>query len=170
MILSTDRLNLRELQSIDAPFILELLNQPAWLKYIGDRGVYSVDDAAKYIENGPGKMYREQGVGLYLVELASDKTAIGICGLIKRDSLPDIDIGFAFMSQYWGSGYAYEAAKATLEYAQEKLNLKRVIAITHPDNINSIKLLEKIGLKFEKMIKADHKEDLVKLWGINFEE
>ncbi|WP_395802553.1 GNAT family N-acetyltransferase [Daejeonella sp.] len=155
-ILETERLALRELNENDASFILELLNTDGWLKYIGDRNVKSEDQASDYLMNGPIKSYKDNGYGLYLVELKSEKIPIGMCGIIKRDNLELPDIGYAFLPMYYGLGYAFEAAKQTLNYAEFNLNLNKILAITNPDNFSSIKLLEKLGFAFQKFIKAPH--------------
>ncbi|MFI4982343.1 MAG: GNAT family N-acetyltransferase, partial [Nevskiales bacterium] len=113
-VLETERLVLRRLVAEDAPFILELLSDPSWLRFIGDKGVRNLDDARLYIRIGPAAMYARLGHGLYLTELKDGGIPIGLCGLIKRDTLDDVDIGFAFLPQYRGQGYAREAAAATL--------------------------------------------------------
>ena len=140
--MQTSRLNLRLLADGDAEFILDLLNQPSWLEYIGDRGVRNLEDAHAYIHNGPLAMIEQYGFGLYLVEIKSSKHAIGLCGLLKRETLEDIDIGFAFHPDYWGRGYAREAAEACLNYARDHVGLERLVAITLPTNKSSIKLLD----------------------------
>lgn len=155
MILETDRLALRQLSpdnDNDAAFILELLNEPSWLRFIGDKNVHTLDDARNYIANGPAAMYARVGFGLYLTALKETGEPIGICGLIKRDGLEDVDIGFAFLPRHWSKGYAYEAAAATLAHGRDALGLKRIVAITSIDNHSSIKLLQKIGLQFEKTL------------------
>lgn len=149
IVCETERLILRRLEPGDAAFIVELLNDPDWLRYIGDKGVRTLDDARAYLENGPIAMYARHGFGLYCVELKSDSTPIGMCGLIKRDTLPDVDIGFAFLPQYRARGYAREAAQATLAHGRDAIGLKRVVAITSPDNDASGRLLQAIGLSFE---------------------
>ena len=164
-IIVTERLVLREVNINDADFILDLLNSKGWLQFIGDRNVRSLPDAEKYIADRIIKSYIDHGLGLYLVELKTSGTAIGLCGLIKRDTLEDIDIGFAFLPEYNGFGYAFEAAISTLQFAFESLEINRLVAITTPDNINSIKLLEKIGMQFEKKILFEEKEELF-LFGI----
>jgi RimJ/RimL family protein N-acetyltransferase len=150
LITQTPRLLLRELTTEDAAFILQLVNDPAWLQFIGDKGVRTIEDAVQYILNGPVKSYATNGFGLWLVELKEGNTPIGMCGLINRPTLEGIDIGFAYLPQYVGKGYAHEAAAATLEYAKQILLLEQVLAITNPDNIRSITLLKKIGLQIEK--------------------
>jgi RimJ/RimL family protein N-acetyltransferase len=132
--------------------MLELLNEEAFLKNVGDRGVRTVSDASAYILNGPVASYGEFGFGLYAVERKESGTPIGICGLLKRETLDDVDIGFAFLQKFWGRGYGYESAAAAMNWGWNTLGLKRIVAVTAPDNRDSIKLLEKIGLRFEKMI------------------
>ena len=150
-VLSTPRLTLRELTPADAAFIHELVNEPAWLLHIGDRGVRNLADAEAYIRKGPMASYAQHGFGLWLVERQVDGVALGICGLLKRDTLPNVDIGFAYLGRFHGQGYGFEAATATLAYGRERLGLKRILAITAPGNLASISLLEKIGLRFERM-------------------
>jgi RimJ/RimL family protein N-acetyltransferase len=152
-VLETDRLILRWLNAEDAPFIVELLNDPDWLRFIGDKGVRTLEDARNYIRGGPADMYARLGHGLYLTELKDGGTPIGLCGLIKRDTLDDVDIGFAFLPRYRARGYAREAAAAALAYAHNSLGLKRIVAITSLDNQASARLLEQIGLRFERLIR-----------------
>jgi RimJ/RimL family protein N-acetyltransferase len=151
-VLETDRLVLRRLSIEDAEFILKLVNEPSWLRFIGDRGVRTLDDARGYILKGPVNSYERRGFGLYLTELKADGTAIGICGLIKRESLEDVDIGFALLPAFWSKGYAHEAASAVMDVERRALGIKRVVAIVSPDNDASIKVLEKLGFRFERMI------------------
>ncbi|HDX9641747.1 TPA: GNAT family N-acetyltransferase [Bacillus mobilis] len=165
IILETERLVLRWFDIKDAPFILELVNDPAWIQFIGDKRIKNLDDAKKYILNGPVDMYNKMGFGLYLVERKEDLTPLGMCGLIKRDSLEDVDIGFAFLEKFRSKGYGFESASAVIDYGVQNLGMKRIVAITTIDNINSGKLLEKVGLQFEKII-SDSGEDL-KLFGYN---
>ena len=149
-VLETERLILRRLAFEDAAFILELVNEPAWLQFIGDKGVHNLEDAWNYIRSGPMDMYARLGFGLYLVELKADGTPVGICGLIKRDSLKDVDLGFALLPHYRGKGYARESAAAVLAYGKSAFGLQRIVAITSPDNRSSIKLLEEIGFAYEQ--------------------
>ena len=151
-ILETERLMLRRLAAGDAAFILELLNEPAFLENIGDRGARTLADARRYIAKGPVASYRKFGFGLYLVELKDSGAPIGICGLLKRESLDDVDIGFAFLRKYWSQGYARESAAAVMHYGWTTLRLQRIVAITKPNNHASITLLEKLGLRFEKTV------------------
>lgn len=147
------RLSLRRMAPTDAAFILELLNDPAFIEYIGDRHVRTLDDARAYIANGPAASYQRFGFGLWLVQRKQTREPIGICGLLKRDSLDDVDIGFAFLPAFRGRGYALEAAAAVKAYASETLGLGRIVAITNPDNLRSIRLLEKIGFVFENRVR-----------------
>lgn len=152
-VLETERLNLRQLNEGDAAFILELLNDPDFLRNIGDRGVRTVEDAVRYISEGPVESYARHGFGLWLVELKESGAAAGICGLVKRDALPDADIGYAFLPRFRAHGYAYESAAAVISYALNALGLRRVLAITNGHNAGSIKVLEKIGLKFDRPVR-----------------
>lgn len=145
-VLRTDRLVLRWLTVEDAAFIHELMNDPDWLRYIGDRGIRTLEDARTYLLQGPIAMYARVGFGLYRVELRESGVPIGICGLIKRDTLEDVDIGFALLPQYRSHGYTYEAAAATLEYGRRTLGLSRIVAIVSPGNEVSMQLLRKLGL------------------------
>lgn len=167
-ILETERLILRDFDANDAEFIVELLNSPGWLKFIGNKKVKTLDDARKYLENGPLKSYNENGFGLSMVELKFVGVPIGMCGLIKRDTLDDVDIGFAMLSEFARTGYGYEIAAATLEYGRKKLGLERIVAITVEYNEASIALLKKIGLKFEKMIEIPNDDEKLMLFGIDF--
>ena len=150
-VLETERLLLRHFNPDDAPFILALLNEPSFLRYIGDKKVRTLDDARNYILTGPVATYARHGFGLYQVELAESHTPIGMCGLLKREELPQPDIGFAFLPDFWNKGFAFEAAAAVLNDARERLHLNRILAIVNPDNDASIKLLEKLGFQFEGM-------------------
>jgi ribosomal-protein-alanine N-acetyltransferase len=152
-ILETKRLRLRRLTLDDAPFIVELLNDPAFLRFIGDKGVRTLDDARNYLLKGPLDSYARLGFGLYLTELREGGTPIGICGLVKRETLQDVDIGFAFLPQFFGKGYAFESAAAVMAHAKNALGIARVVAITSPDNDGSIRVLEKVGLKLERMMR-----------------
>lgn len=153
-ILETERLILREIVESDSEFILDLLNQPSFIKHIGDRNVRTVDDAKDFIENRYRASYAEHGFGLYTVELKKNNVPIGICGFVRRDTLPEADIGFAFLPQFERKGYALESATAIMEYGRETLKLKRVLAITSIDNESSGRLLEKLGFEFEGLIKS----------------
>src|SRR5215203_5977420 len=168
IILETERLFLRQFSIEDAQFILTLLNEPSFLRYIGDKKVRNLDDAQQYILNGPIASYKQNGFGLYLAGLRESHTPIGMCGLIKREELPDVDIGFAFLPDFWNKGLAFEAAGAVMKYGHEKLKLKRIVAITSLDNDASIKLLQRLGLTFERVIKLSEDREQVKLFARNF--
>jgi RimJ/RimL family protein N-acetyltransferase len=163
-VIQTGRLVLRRLELSDAVFILELLNEPEFLRFIGDKGVRDLDNARDYILKGPVDSYGRHGFGLYATCLY-DGTPVGICGLVKREGLADVDVGFAFLSRHRSKGYAVESASAVLEHARRVLRLPRIVAITSPDNAASVAVLERIGLKFERMIRlAEHSPEL-KLFG-----
>ena len=164
IVLETDRLTLRHLHAEDAAFILRLLNDPGWLRFIGDRGVRTLADARKYIVEGPIAMYARCGFGLYLTERTADAAPLGMCGLIKRDSLPDVDIGFAFLPEFSGQGYAQEAAEAVMVYGKNMIGLKRIVGITSHDNERSIKLLEKIGFRFERAMRLPKDDEEISLF------
>jgi ribosomal-protein-alanine N-acetyltransferase len=158
-VLKTLRLVLRHLTEDDAPFILELLNEPGFIDNIGDRGVRDLEGARRYVTEGPGASYQRNGFGLWLTALRDTGEPVGICGLVKREGLEDADIGYAFLQRFWGRGYAREAAQAVLDHARQVIGLPKVVAITTPGNAGSIAVLEKIGLKFEGLIKLPGHED-----------
>ncbi|CAN5835850.1 GNAT family N-acetyltransferase [soil metagenome] len=174
-ILETERLILCEIVESDAEFIFDLVNQPSFIKYIGNRGIDSLEKAREVIENRYRASYTEFGYGLYLVELkpefctladvrvsaSSENIPVGFCGFVRREGLPDADIGFAFLPQFEKKGYAFESASAVMKYGRKILHLTRVLAITSQDNKSSIRLLEKLGFKFERLIKLpDDTEEL----------
>lgn len=157
-ILETERLILREFVETDDAFIFDLLNQPSFIKYIGDRSVHDLERAREIIEERYRASYREHGYGLWAVELKETGELIGMCGFVRRDSLPDTDVGFAFLPQFERKGYAFESARAVMDYGREKLGLKRVLAITTVDNASSGRLLEKLGFKFDGLITQGDEE------------
>jgi RimJ/RimL family protein N-acetyltransferase len=163
-VLETERLTLRKLSNDDTAFIIDLLNQPSFLRYIGDKGVRTVADAQRYLQDGPVASYERFGFGLYLVVLKDSGASIGMCGLIKRDSLQDVDLGFAFLPAYCSKGYASEAAEAVLRYGRSALGLSRIVAITSLDNQDSMKLLSKIGFKEESLIRLSEGGEDVRLF------
>jgi RimJ/RimL family protein N-acetyltransferase len=166
-VLETDRLTLRRISIEDAEFMLQLLNEPSFLRYIGDKGVRTIDDARKYILEGPIASYDRFGFGLYLTELKESRVPIGICGLLKRETLEDVDIGFALMPQFWKQGYALESATAIMAYARDVIGLSRLAAVTSPDNDNSISVLTKLGLEFQLLTKLADDAPEVKLFAAN---
>ena len=163
-MLETERLNLRRISARDAKFILALLNDPSFIRNIGDKRVRSVSNARSYIRNNIVASYERFGFGLYMVELKDSGSPIGICGLVKREALPDVDIGFAFLPPFWSKGYATESAQAVKAYAIDVVGLKRIAAVTNPDNDGSIGVLEKIGLSFERMIRLGEDEPEIRLY------
>jgi ribosomal-protein-alanine N-acetyltransferase len=166
-ILETPRLILRELHHDDAPFIVDLVNTPSWLRFIGDRGVHNTVDAINYLDNGPINSYLKNGFGLWLIVLKVEDKPVGMCGLIQRIGLDDIDIGFALLPEYEGHGIGYEAAAATLQYGLEELNIPRIVAITDPENVASINLIQKIGMKAEGTVRLPGEDLDLLLFGIN---
>jgi RimJ/RimL family protein N-acetyltransferase len=164
--LETERLILRALTIDDASFILELLNDPSYIHNIGDRNVRTVEGAKTYIKKGPMASYDTNGFGLRLVQLRDTHEPIGICGLIKRDNLDDVDIGYAFLPKFWSKGYATEAALAVTAFARDIIGLKRMVGIVDPENSGSIHVLEKLGMNFEKMIRLSPDDIELKLFSM----
>ena len=163
-VLETERLILRKFSYDDAAFILQLLNEPSFVRNIGDKGVRTIADAHRYIRTGPVASYERFGFGVYLVELKETGASIGLCGLIKREQLTDVDVGFAFLPPFWSKGFAFESASAVVAYGRDVLGISRIVAITAPDNSGSIKVLEKLGLRFERLIRLSEDEPELKLF------
>lgn len=162
-MLLTDRLRLRPARASDAAFVLELLNDPDWLRYIGDRNARSLDDAVRYVEDRLLPSYAEHGFGLDLVEERSTSEAVGLCGLIRRPGLDEVDLGFAFLPAHRGKGYALEAARATLGEAWATHGLARVVAITLPANRSSIALLGRLGFSHQRNLSIEGEADELEL-------
>lgn len=162
-IAETDRLILSKITIDDAPFILELMNTLDWITYIGDRDVRTVEQAATYIKNNQLRAYETQNFGYYKVLLkAENSKPIGSFGLLKRETLDHVDIGFSLLPQYKGKGYGFEGASELMKLAKHTFNIKTICAITLPENEPSIKLLEKLGLSYEKTVKPfDDDKDLL---------
>jgi len=165
----TERLTLRQFTHTDAEFIVELLNDPSFVQNIGDRGVRTISDAEMYLENGPTASYTRNGFGLLAVTLNDIDSPIGMCGLIKRPTLEDVDVGYAFLPKFWHKGYALESAQAVINHAKEVVGLKRVVAVVDPNNISSVRVLEKIGMIYEKMVKLSEDDIELKLFSINWQ-
>ena len=163
-IVKTDRLSLRKIDTDDAEFMQRLLNDPAFIQYVGDKKVRDLESAKTYILEGPVASYQSYGYGLYLVETIDNRAPIGICGILKRDFLDHADIGFALMPEYREAGYAFEAVQATIELARSKLKLSHLVAFTAANNTRSIKLLEKLGMAFDRMIDLPAGENSAKLY------
>ncbi|MBA3961240.1 MAG: GNAT family N-acetyltransferase [Chthoniobacterales bacterium] len=161
--LVTERLRLREMEESDAAFMLESLNEPAFIRHVADRGVRTVAEAQTYLRERITSKYQSQAYGVWLVELKETSEAIGICGLIKRDTLEDVDLGFSFLERFWGRGFAFEAAAAVVDYGWKVADLPRIIAIVSPRNTASIRLLQKLGLSFERKIRLSTSEPELEL-------
>jgi RimJ/RimL family protein N-acetyltransferase len=166
-ILETERLVLRRLTADDAPFILQLVNEPSWLLHIGDKGVRTLEDARNYIDQGPIEMYGRLGFGLYLVELKASGEPIGMCGLIKRESLEDVDVGYAFLPRFWAKGYAVESASAVVSHGKSAFGLSRIVAITSKENHALAKVLGKLGFRFERAVRLAVDAAEVNLYAID---
>ncbi len=165
LIAETERLRIRRLAAADAPFILTLLNDPDFLRFIGDRGVRTLDDAARYIENGPVASYREHGVGLCLVVERATGAPAGIAGVLRRPALDDADLGFAFLPDFRGRGYALEAAEAVMRHAASDHGIERLVAIVSPGNESSTRLLAKLGFRFEGLVRLSEDAKELELYG-----
>lgn len=149
-ILETERLILARLTIADATFLLEIMNEPGFVEFVADRGLRTEADAARYLAEKILPDYERFGFGFYRVSLKDCGTAIGICGLVKRDVLEDPDIGFSMLERFWRKGYAYEAAVAVMDYGRTVLGLPRICGVTAPENRASQHLLAKLGLKFQR--------------------
>jgi RimJ/RimL family protein N-acetyltransferase len=158
-IAETERLVISKFSMEDAGFYLKLLNTPHWIKYIGDRNVRSIKEAQDYLANGILKSYNELGFGFYKLQLKTNNTIIGTCGIIKRDTLEVPDFGFAFLPNFEGQGFGYEASVAILNFIKVSLSLNKLFAITLPNNTRSISLLEKLGFKYQKRVKPFEDEE-----------
>jgi RimJ/RimL family protein N-acetyltransferase len=167
--LETDRLVIRRLEAGDAAFMLDLLNQPSFIRFIGDRGIRTLEEARIYIQERAIASYEKNGFGPLAVEMKTDGRVIGIVSLLDRDELDDVDMGFAFLPEFWGQGLASEASSAVLEFAFTNLGLERIIAITRPDNIGSIKTLQKMGLAYESMTRLQDEDVDLQLYAIERE-
>jgi [ribosomal protein S5]-alanine N-acetyltransferase len=163
--LETARLTLRRLTLADAPFLVTLLTDPSFLENIGYRGVRGVEDVPRYLNEGPFAMYERHGFGLWLVARRADGVSIGTCGLLKRAALPDVDLGYAYLPAYWGQGYAFEAGDAVLQHGARKFGLRRVIGVVSPGNAGSIRVLEKLGMRFERTVVMQAGEPEIRLYG-----
>ena len=164
--LETQRLELREFCLADATFVLRLLNEPSFIEFIGDRGVRTLADAERYLRDGPMTSYRAHGHGLLRVGLKGSDSPIGMCGLVKRDTLPEPDIGFALLPEYWNQGYVTEAARAAMAHGRESLGLKTILGITSPHNVRSISVLGKLGLTFLEEKPLGDKPEPLKIFGL----
>lgn len=164
-VLETGRLLLRHAHDGDAEFFLELLNDPSFIQNIGDRGVRTPEEARRYIQDRLVASYERHGFGMYVVERKEAPGPIGICGLVRRDSLPDADIGFAFLPRYWSKGYALESASAIMAHGRNVLGLPRILAVVNPSNQGSIRVLEKLGLRLHGPIRMPGETEDIHLYG-----
>lgn len=169
-MIETDRLQLIRLTYEDSQFVIDLLNEPNFVRYIGDRGVRTIGDAKAYLEDGPIGSYEKHGFGLFLVRLKNDTTPLGICGLVKREEFAHPDLGFAFLERFWSNGYAYESSRAVLRFSRQTLSLHTIIAIADRDNTRSLVLLEKLGFEFEKMVLMPGETEEICQYKINIGE
>ncbi len=165
MIVETSRLVIRELTADDAEFILRLTNEPSFVANIGDKGIRDLDDARRFLREGAWTNQPLPGYGQFLVELKEDGAAAGICGLLYRENLDLTDVGFAFLPAYWGRGLALEAARAVMEYGTSKLGVSAIVGLTTKENAPSIRVLEKLGLRFQKMVKMSPDDPGTALYG-----
>lgn len=158
-VIETERLNLRELSEADAAFVLELLSDPGFIRFIADRGVRTPEGAARYIDERFAESYRQHGFGLWLVETKDEGVPAGICGLLKRGApVPGVEVGYAFLPSSRSRGYAFEATSAALRYARDMLGVPRLYAVVNPDNAASIRVLEKLGMRFERPVRLSGEE------------
>ena len=164
MFLKTARLILTEFKISDAPFFYELLNDPAFIEFIGDRNIKSVSDAEKYLSERIIPSYAKNGFGFYLVSTNENNVPIGMSGIIDREGLDHIDVGFAFLSKFRGKGYAFEATDAVMKYATDTLKINPIVAITSINNVKSINLLERLGLHYDKLIQLPNETEKIKLF------
>ncbi len=165
----TPRLRLRRLTLDDAPLMLAVWNDPAFIRFVGDRGIRSLDEARIAMEVGAMNLYETYGYGPYGVILKEKDKAIGICGLFRRDGLDDPDIGFAILPDFCGQGYAYEAARSVVDHSRADLGLSRLTAIVSPDNQASVGLIRKLGLRFERMHRMPDDDDEVAIYAMSLE-
>lgn len=164
-VIETERLRLREMSDADAAFMLELLNDADFIRFIADRGVRTLEGAARYIDERFVQSYRQHGFGLWLVEAKGEGVPVGICGLLKRGTpVPGVEVGYGFLPSSRGKGYAFEAASAALRHARDVLGLARLYAVVNPDNARSIRVLERLGMRFEHMVRLTGEESDIKLF------
>lgn len=165
MILATHRLVIRELTVDDATFVLRLTNEPSFIANIADKGIRTLEDARSFLREGNWTNQARPGYGQFLVELKKDASAVGVCGLLYRDQHAMTDIGFAFLPEYWGSGYAVEAARALVDYGHSELGVESIVGLTSSDNAASIRVLEKLGMKFQKTVRMSDDDPGTAVYG-----
>ncbi|MEM1321306.1 MAG: GNAT family N-acetyltransferase [Bacteroidota bacterium] len=164
ILLKTERLILREFELSDAPFIFELLNSPGWLQYIGDRGIKTLKDAEHYLSNRLIPSYAKWGFGFYVCLDRETGQPVGTCGLVDREGLEDVDIGYALLPAFEGQGFAFESTAAMAEYAKEILGIKRLVAITTKDNERSIHLLERLDFHHDGQVQLPGDNEVLNLY------
>ena len=169
LVLLTERLRLRRLTLDDAGLMLDIWNDPAFIRNVSDRGIRTIEDARQAMVEGPLKLYETYGYGPFRIGLAGDDTPVGICGLFRREGLDVPDIGYALLPDYYARGYAYEAAAAVVNHARSDLEIDHLVAIISPENSRSIHLVRKLGLEFERMIRLPGDDHDVSLYGIRFD-
>ena len=163
----TDRLRLRWLTEDDAGLLLAIWNDPAFIRHVMDRGIRTEEAALEAMKEGVLKLYPEYGYGPYRVSLRSDGTDMGICGLLKRENLPDPDIGYGLLPDFCGQGFAIEAARAVVAHASEVMHLEKILAIVSPDHPRSISLLEKLGMVREGTVRMPEDDEDILLFGLS---
>ena len=169
-VAETGRLRIRRLHAGDAAFIVELLNDPSWIQFIGDKSVRTQDDALRYLEKGPIAMYARHGFGLYAVDSKANGETLGMCGLIKRDALDDVDLGFAFLPRHRGEGFALESANAVTAYGFGELGLRRIVAIVSFGNTRSDTLLRRLGFDVEGTVRLPQDDEVRQLYALGAEQ
>jgi len=168
--LETERLSLRRLTLDDAELMLAVWNDPAFIRYVGDRGIRSIDEARVALEEGALKLFSDYGYGPFRVALITDDTPIGVCGLFRREGLDEPDIGFSILPEHWRKGYAHEAASAVVGHAMTDLRLGRLTAVVSPENVASVALIKKLGLQFERMHCLPGDDDDIAIYDIQLDE
>jgi [ribosomal protein S5]-alanine N-acetyltransferase len=169
-VAETKRLVLRRFTASDAAFALRLLNEPSFIENIADRGVRTLEQAARYLLEGPIASYQRHGHGLYLVELKPSLQPIGMCGVLKRDGFPDVDLGYAFLPEFWSRGFAFESASAVLDLVRSVLRLPRIVAFVSKGNATSIRLLRKLGFSQAGETNLEPASGIVSLFKLEFQE
>jgi RimJ/RimL family protein N-acetyltransferase len=166
-LIETERLRLRHLTRDDAGLLIDVFTDPAFMRFVGDRNIRTVDQANAFLETGPFESYRKHGFGHFVVTRKHDEVRMGICGFVKRDALDAADIGFSLLPPYRAQGYAFEAASAVMAYGRDTLGFRRIVAIASPENASSIRLLGRLGLTFERMVKLSENSESLSLFGWN---
>jgi ribosomal-protein-alanine N-acetyltransferase len=167
-LIETERLTMRRITPHDADLMLAVWNDPAFVRYVGDRGIRTIEQAAKAIEEGAMRLFSEHGFGPYRMALKTDDTAVGICGIFAREGMDEPDLGFSVLPEFCKRGFAYESAVAVIRHARVDLKLPRLTAIVSPENAASVGLIEKLGLQFERMIRLPGENSDISLYAVSF--